>query len=106
MDRDYIERRDTGLYIQGTRVPIDRIVQEYRSGEDAETIQSHYPILSIEQISGAIAYYLHHKREVEQVMEQRALAEAAYAASHPTPPDIRAKFERMLREIASRPAER
>jgi len=102
MARDYIERRETGFYIMGSRVPIDRIVWEYRNGEDPETIQSHYPTMTLEQVNGAIAFYLNHKEEVEQVMEERRRAEHAYIAAHPTPPDIKAKFERMRRQMASR----
>lgn len=32
MARDYIDRRETGFYIVRSRVPIDRIVTEYRNG--------------------------------------------------------------------------
>ena len=67
-----------------------------------ETIQSHYPTMTLEQVNGAIAFYLNHKEEVEQVMEERRRAEHAYIAAHPTPPDIKAKFERMRRQMASR----
>lgn len=63
MARDNIERRETGLYITGSRVPIDRIVWEYRNGEDPETIQSHYPTLTLGQVKGAIVFYLSHKEE-------------------------------------------
>ena len=98
---DYIERRETGFYIVGSRVPIDRIVWEYRNGEDPETIRSHYPTLSLDQVNAALAFYLNHKHEVEQVMEERRLAEDAYTEAHPTPPDIKEKFERMRRQIAS-----
>jgi uncharacterized protein (DUF433 family) len=100
--RDYIERRETGFYIVGSRVPIDRIVWEYRNGEDPGTIQSHYPTLTLEQVNGAIAFYLSHKDEVEQVMEERRRAEDAYTAAHPAPPDIQEKFERMRRQVAPR----
>jgi hypothetical protein len=48
---DSIERRETGLYIAGSRVPIDRIVSEYRNCEDPETIRSH--TLTLEQVNGA-----------------------------------------------------
>ena len=102
MTRDNIERRETGLYITGSRVPIDRIVWEYRNGEDPETIQSHYPTLTLGQVKGAIAFYHSHKEEVEQAMEARRRAEDAYAAAHPNPPDIKQKFERMRRQTASR----
>src|SRR5258708_5103220 len=102
MARGFVERRDTGFYLAGSRVPIDRIVWEYRNGEDPETIQSHYPTLSLEQVDGAITFYLNHKEEVEQVIEERKREEEAYIAAHPTPLDIKEKFERMRRQMLSR----
>ena len=83
-------------------MPIDRIVWEYRNGEDSETIQSHYPTLSLEQVNGAIAFYLNHKAVVEQVMEGRRRAEDAYSVAHPVAPGIKRKFERMRRYMTSR----
>jgi uncharacterized protein (DUF433 family) len=102
MAPDYIERRETGFYIAGSRVPIDRIVWEYSNGEDAETIQSHYPTLSLDQVNGAIAFYLKNRVEVEQVLEERMRAEEAYSKANPNPPDIKEKFKRMRRQMASR----
>jgi hypothetical protein len=102
MERDFVESRNDGLYLIGSRVPIDRVVWEYRNGEDPETIQSHYLTLSLEQVDGAIAFYLNHKDEVEQVMEERRREEDAYTAAHPTPPDIKEKFERMRRQMLTR----
>jgi hypothetical protein len=46
MAREFIERRETGFYVAGSRVPIDRVIWEYRNGEDPEAIQAHYPTLS------------------------------------------------------------
>jgi uncharacterized protein (DUF433 family) len=103
MARDDIERRETGLYIGGSRVPIDRIIWEYRNGEEPETIQSHYPTLTLGQVNGAIAFYQSHKEEFEQAMDARRRAEDAYTAAHPNPPDIKQRFERMRRQIESRP---
>jgi uncharacterized protein (DUF433 family) len=102
MAQTHIERRETGFYIVGSRVPIDRIVCEYRNGEDPEAIQSHYPTLNLDQINGAITFYLSHKDQVDQVMEARRRAEDAYVAAHPTPPDIKGKFERMPRQTSPR----
>ena len=101
MTREFIERRKTGFYIVGSRVPIDRIVWEYRNGEDPEAIQSHYPTLNLDQVNGAITFYVNHKDEVEQVIDERRRAEDAYTAAHLTPPDIKEKFERMRRRMAS-----
>ena len=102
MDKEFIERRDGSFYPIGSRVPIDRIVREYRNGEEPEAIQSHYPTLSLDQVNGAIAFYLNHVEEVEQSMEERRRAEDAYIAEHPTPSDIKEKFERMRRQMLSR----
>src|SRR5579862_7367893 len=102
MSNDVIERRETGFYVVGTRVPIDRIVSEYRNGEDAGTIQSHYPTMTLEQVNGAIRFYLDHTHEVDTVIDERRAAENAYIASHPNPPDIKEKFERMRRQPLSR----
>jgi uncharacterized protein (DUF433 family) len=102
MARDSIERRETGLYITGSRVPIDRIIWEYRNGEDPGTIQSHYPTLTLGQVKAAIAFYQSHREEVEEAIEARRRADDAYAAAHPNPADIKQRFERMRRQIASR----
>lgn len=102
MARNCMERREAGFYIAGSRVPIDRIVWEYRNGEDSEAIQSHFPTLSFDQVNSAITFYLTNKNEVEQVMEERRRAEETYTATHPTPLDIKEKFAQMRRQLASR----
>ena len=102
MALDVIERRKSGFYIVGSRVPIDRVVSEYHNGEDPETIRSHYPTLTLEEMNGAIAFYLNHKEEVDRVMEERRREEEAYMAAHPTPGEIKEKFERMRGQLASR----
>jgi uncharacterized protein (DUF433 family) len=77
MTRECVEHRETGFYIVGSRVPIDRIVWEYRNGEDPETIRSHYPTLTLEQVQGAIAFYQSHKQEVERAVNDRRLKATA-----------------------------
>jgi uncharacterized protein (DUF433 family) len=102
MAREIIERRETGFYITGSRVPIDRIISECHNGEDSEAIRVHYSTLSLGQVSGAIAFYQQHKQDVEQALEERRFLEDAYSKAHPNPPDIKEKFERMRRQTAPR----
>ena len=102
MAKEFVERREAGFYLTGSRVPIDRIVWEYWNGEEAETTRSHYPTLTLEQVRGAIAFYLEHRDEVDRVIEERRREEEAYVAANPTPPEIKEKFERMRREMLSR----
>lgn len=102
MARNFIERRDSGYYLVGSRVPIDRIVREYRDGEQSEAIRSHYPTLSLEQVNGAIAFNLSHKDEVEKVMAERERVEADFSKAHPTPTHLKAKIERARQQQLAR----
>jgi uncharacterized protein (DUF433 family) len=61
----YIEQREGGYYVAGTRVSLDSLVYAFRSGESPETIQQQFPSLSLEQVYGAIAFYLGHQAEVD-----------------------------------------
>ena len=61
----YIEQSERGYYVTGTRVSLDSLVYSFRSGESAETIQEQFPSLSLEQVYGAVAFYLGHQAEAD-----------------------------------------
>ena len=65
MDRAYVDRRNGGYYAAGTRVSLDSIVYAFRSGDSPETIRQNFPSLTLEQVYGAITFYLAHQEEVE-----------------------------------------
>ena len=102
MDSDFVELREAGFYLVGSRVPIDRIVLEYRNGEQPEAIQSHYPTLGLDQVNGAIAFYLSHKDEVEKVMAERQRVEEEFGRTHPWPPHLKEKLERARQQLLTR----
>ena len=58
MEISYVERRDGGYWVAGTRVPLDLVVQPLREGQTAEAIAEDLPALRLEQVYGAIAFYL------------------------------------------------
>lgn len=58
--------------------------------------------LTLDEVNGAIAFYLGHKDEVEQVMDECKRVEDAYIAANPNPPEIKEKFERLRRQTTSR----
>src|ERR1039458_2733058 len=70
MTRDYVEQRDGGYYVAGTRVSLDSIVYAFRGGESAETIQQNFPSLTLEQVYGAIAFYLGRPAEIDANIRQ------------------------------------
>lgn len=65
MQHEYVEQRNGGYYVVGSRVSLASIIHEYRDGAAAETIRQDFPTLSLEQIHGAIAFYLGHPQEAE-----------------------------------------
>jgi hypothetical protein len=101
MSREFVERRDESLYLIGSRVPLAHLVREFQRGESPEAIRAHYPALSLEQVYGAITFYLGSQKEVEADIAEREREEDAFTKAHPTPPEVKMKFERM-QQIASR----
>ena len=61
----YVEMRNGGYYVAGTRVSLDSLVYLYKEGMSPEGIQDELPSLSLEQIHGALAFYLANKKSVE-----------------------------------------
>ena len=68
MNREYVEKHDGGYWVAGTRVSLDSIVYKFLRGESAEGIARSFPVLSLEEIYGAIAYYLGNQAEVDETM--------------------------------------
>jgi uncharacterized protein (DUF433 family) len=102
MSKEFVERRHESLYLIGSRVPLAHIVGEFQRGESAETIRSHYPTLTLEQVYGAITFYLGNKDEVERDMAEREREEDAFTEAHPAPPELKEKLERARQQLLSR----
>ena len=67
----YIEQRDGAYMVAGSRVSLDSIVYAFLSGQSAEAIAQAFPVLSLEQVYGAITYYLAHRDDVDRYLEGR-----------------------------------
>ncbi len=65
MDKPYVEQRDGGYWVAGTRVSLDSIVCAFVQGETAESIAQSFPVLSLEQVYGAITFYLANRRDID-----------------------------------------
>jgi uncharacterized protein (DUF433 family) len=65
MTHEYVERRDGGLYVAGSRVSLASIIYAFRDGASPESIRQNFPTLSLAQVYGAIAFYLSHPQESE-----------------------------------------
>jgi hypothetical protein len=102
MSKEFVERRNESFYVIGTRVPLAHIVREFQHGESPEAIRSHYPALNLEQVYGAITFYLGSPEVVEGDITEREREEDVFTAAHPTLPDVKMTFERMRQQTISR----
>ena len=104
MAREYIEERDGNYYVTGTRISLDSIVHSFRRGESPETICQNFDVLRLEEVCGAIAYYLANRTEIDAylVRQNEKWAEGRRNAE-PLPPNLR---ERLMRAWDELPATR
>ena len=71
MHSEYIEERNGGYYVAGTRISLDSVVYFFERGDSPEAIHESFPLLRPAQIYGAIAFYLDHQAEVRQYLEEK-----------------------------------
>jgi len=69
MNTSYVEQHAGGYRVAGTRVSLDSLVYAFQAGETAEAIAGQFPVLTLEQVYGAIAWYLAHRDEVDASLE-------------------------------------
>ena len=105
MQRDYVEIRNGGYYLAGSRVSLASIIYEYRDGAAPETIRQNFPTLSLEQVHGAIAFYLGHPQETEAYLSdlEKRWDELERAAK-PASPEIQERIEEARKRLLAKPA--
>jgi uncharacterized protein (DUF433 family) len=70
MPKDYVEQRNGGYYVQGTRVSLDSVAYAFLRGESSDGIVESFPALSLEQVYGAIAFYLAHREVIDRYLQK------------------------------------
>jgi uncharacterized protein (DUF433 family) len=99
MGREYVEQQDGAYRIGGTRVSLDSIVYAYRRGASPESIQRSFPSLTLEQVHGALAFYLSNQTEVDNYLVQGEKEfEDLQETSHETHSDWYEKLRRAREE--------
>lgn len=97
-----LTRLENGVYrVTGTRIPLERIIEEYKDGATPEEIVSSFDTLRLSDVYMLIGYYLDHREEVEQYLrEEEKLAEEIrrmIEAAQPPRPGLK---EELLRRKA------
>lgn len=98
MNTVYVEQREGGYWVANTRVSLDSIVYAFLAGQTAESIAQSFPVLSLEQVYGAIAFYLANRSEIETYL---AKADATFETLRQVARDADPAFYQKL--AAARP---
>ena len=99
--RDYVEQREGGYWILGTRVSLDSVVYGFLRGQCPESIQSSFPALTLEEIYGAITYYLGNRSVIDEYLKEgEEVFEKERAAAALAHPELHRRLAEARRSIA------
>src|SRR5215831_1909186 len=70
MATDYVIQRDGGYFVAGTRVSLDSVIYAFLRGESPEGIAESFPALGLEQIFGALAFYVANREVVDRYLSE------------------------------------
>ena len=102
MAREYIEKRSDGYYLIGSRVSLESVIYPFLDGASPETIVDEFPTVGLEQVYGAITFYLANRTEMDAYLsETEKLWQEARKNQSPIPPALRQRLERARRQITS-----
>jgi uncharacterized protein (DUF433 family) len=102
MTSEYVEQRDGAYYVRGSRVSLDSIVSGFRNGDSPETIRDNFATLHLEQVYGAITFYLRNQAEIDAYVEAgRAAFEEARQVQQ-VPEELRSRLQAAREQLAHR----
>ena len=95
MSKEYVWRVEGAYRVGDTRVSLDSLVYLFREGMSAESMVESYPALTLEQVHGALAFYLANQKEVDEYLaEGQRTAELQHQQSRRTNAELIAKLQR------------
>jgi uncharacterized protein (DUF433 family) len=93
--------KDGIVRVEGTRVPLEVVIDAFNAGQSAEEIVLGYPTLDLADLYAVLAYYLHHRGEVDSYVADRRREADALRARIESRFDSRAIREQLLARRSS-----
>ena len=101
----YVDYRECGYYVAGTRIGLDVIVYEFRNGQLPEDILRSYPSLgSLAKVYGVITFILEHPEEVEQYLQEQQRLWQELRDNYPIPPEMTERIRKAKEELSKKSA--
>lgn len=93
--KEYVRMVEGAYRVDDTRVSLDSLVYLFREGMSAESMVESYPALTLEQVHGALAFYLANQDEIDAYLaEGHRAAEFQHQQSRRTNAELIAKLQR------------
>jgi uncharacterized protein (DUF433 family) len=85
MQKEYVRSIEGAYRVGDTRISLESVVYLFREGMSAESMVESYPALTLEQVYGALAFYLGNQKEIDAyLMEGQRAAESQHRQSKQT----------------------
>lgn len=95
MPKEYVKMIEGAYRVGDTRVSLDSLVYLFREGMSAESMVESYPALTLEQVHGALAFYLANQKEIDTYLaEGQRIAESQHRLSRQTNAELIVKLQR------------
>src|SRR5580700_9655799 len=62
---------DGVIRVGDSQVLLDIVIREFNNGAEPEALAHGYPTLSLADVYGVIAYYLRHRKEIDDYLDMR-----------------------------------
>ena len=68
--KDYVTQIAGAYRITDARVSLDSVVYAWRDGLSPEHIKANFPVLTLEEVYGAITFYLANQEEIDKYLSR------------------------------------
>ena len=90
------------IRVKGSRVSLDSIIYHFKLGATAEQIVQSFPSLSLGDVYSSIAYYLTHRQQIEEYLQQQETEADALQEQLESSPSYRAEIAELRSRILGR----
>ena len=70
LTKQYVEQRNSAYWISSSRISLDSVIYEFLNGSSPENIIQSFPLLTLDQVYGAIAFYLTNKNLIDVYLRE------------------------------------
>lgn len=100
---EFVEVRNGGYYVAGTRIGLDVIYYSLQRGRSVEETFEAFPAIgSLEKACGAVAFIRNHPKKVQEYLREQERLYEEFTRNHPLPAELIERFERGIRDLHAR----